>query len=201
MQHFQVSNTNHNTIDFMNHSLKKKLCWNCEGSVNLESETCPYCGVSVIPATLEGQEISPMSQTTRFTPSYSKTENDLFDNFIPASPYAFQQPVRNESHTKSYDETEELDREIKEQNKNFTNKNHETKEIESEEGFGKTVIATTFLLSGSVFFLFGLALMLFSHDGLLVLEWDANFWFIYLAAAFPMLFFGLRALSKLEKTN
>ena len=47
----------------MNKTAKKRLCWNCEGSVSLEAETCPYCGVSVIPATLENINAG-------FTPSY-----------------------------------------------------------------------------------------------------------------------------------
>lgn len=31
-------------------SPKKKLCWNCEGRVPLETENCPYCAVYLGPA-------------------------------------------------------------------------------------------------------------------------------------------------------
>lgn len=30
----------------MNTKNKKKLCWNCEGSVDVGAERCPFCGVS-----------------------------------------------------------------------------------------------------------------------------------------------------------
>jgi hypothetical protein len=56
-----------------------------------------------------------------------------------------------------------------------------------------------FLLSGTVFFLFGLVLYLFSHQGMLTLHWNGRYWFIYLGLALPMLFLGWRALQRLEE--
>lgn len=34
----------------MNATLKKKLCWNCEARVDLESQNCPFCAVYLGPA-------------------------------------------------------------------------------------------------------------------------------------------------------
>ena len=50
---------------------------------------------------------------------------------------------------------------------------------------------------GAMLFLLGLLLVLFSHDGQVVLKWDARLWFLYLFASVPFLVFGYRAISKL----
>lgn len=50
--------------------VKKKLCWNCDASVPLESETCIYCGVSIASAIPEGDEEEPKIATP--PPLYGK---------------------------------------------------------------------------------------------------------------------------------
>lgn len=40
----------------MNEQMKKRLCWNCEGSVSKQLETCPYCGVYLSPTDQSGNE-------------------------------------------------------------------------------------------------------------------------------------------------
>lgn len=54
------------------------------------------------------------------------------------------------------------------------------------------------LLFGSAFLLFGLVLLLFSHDGVLTLRWNGNIWFAYVILALPLLFFGWQALRYLK---
>jgi hypothetical protein len=44
----------------MSQQVKKKLCWNCEGSVTHNVETCPYCGVYLSPQNLK-DEPTPLS--------------------------------------------------------------------------------------------------------------------------------------------
>ena len=153
----------------MNKSQKKRLCWNCEGSVSVSEETCPFCGVSVIPAFLEGAG-------AEFAPPYSHhAENDFG---IPKSPFA------------APDEFEE--QENQEIAKDFVDGD------DNVEEFKRVAIAVTLLLSGSVFFLFSLALGLFSHNGLLTLQWDGDYWYVYTILALPLLFIGWRSLMKLD---
>lgn len=49
----------------MNTKNKKKLCWNCEGSVDLNAEKCPFCGVSTdvtpIPGTQPKKQAQPIT--------------------------------------------------------------------------------------------------------------------------------------------
>lgn len=44
---------------------KKKLCWNCEGSVARHLETCPYCGVYLSPSQQDEKE-----ERTKLAPPY-----------------------------------------------------------------------------------------------------------------------------------
>lgn len=39
----------------MSEPVKKKMCWNCEGSVAKQLETCPYCGVYLSPTESDSQ--------------------------------------------------------------------------------------------------------------------------------------------------
>lgn len=150
---------------------KKKLCWNCEGNVSLSDETCPYCGVSVIPASLDGSLSS-------HAPPYQMAE--VQESIIPRPPY----------HT---EQKNELILEEKEE----ANKETEDEDVSVNE-FKNIVLSLLFLLAGSMFFLFGLTLVLFSHNGVFTLQWDGSFWFIYSLLSIPFLFFGWRALIKLD---
>lgn len=74
--------------------------------------------------------------------------------------------------------------------------------LEEEPGVPKEHIAAVALpillfALGSLLCLLGLLLFLFSHEGQVVLKWDARLWFLYLFASVPFLVFGYRAISKL----
>ena len=156
----------------MNKSQKKRLCWNCEGSVSVSEETCPFCGVSVIPAFLEGASVE-------FAPPYSS--HDEKDLAIPKSPFAGHEEFEESEHAdlKAAKDSEEGDVNVDE--------------------FKRVAIAVTLLLSGSVFFLFSMALGLFSNNsGLLTLQWDGSYWYVYTALALPLLLLGWRSLMKLD---
>lgn len=66
-------------------TLKKKLCWNCEGRVSLEEENCPYCAVYIGPAVDEKKE-----QKRSFNPPYRVVDTE--DQAPPASPYGKEEP-------------------------------------------------------------------------------------------------------------
>src|ERR1700682_6107444 len=64
---------------------RQKMCWNCEGNVNLDEENCPYCQVALFPQTDEDNS----SHSHNFSPPY-KSENHLMSSSIPKSPYGQQ---------------------------------------------------------------------------------------------------------------
>lgn len=67
---------------------------------------------------------------------------------------------------------------------------------ELSQGQAKKIMMTLGSLSvGLVFLIFGLVLFLFSgSDGMLVLKWDAHYWYIYLIIGVPLLIVGWRTL-------
>ena len=67
-----------------------------------------------------------------------------------------------------------------------------------EEKTDPGVVAPTVLFTvGVQLFIFSLLMLLFSHNGVVVLKWDARFWFFYAFASVPFLVFGYKALSRL----
>ncbi|MCB1111290.1 MAG: zinc ribbon domain-containing protein [Chlamydiia bacterium] len=143
---------------------KKKLCWNCEGSVTFEEENCPYCGVYLSPSSP-----SDFNDASGLMPPY-RIDDDAEEEELPPPPYKQDEVSEAES-------------------------------IEEADGSGDlraVVIPLSLLLSGSVFFLFGLVLLLFSNNGTFTLSWSTAFWYVYFAAGVVMLFFGWRALHALK---
>lgn len=63
----------------------------------------------------------------------------------------------------------------------------------------RIIVPLSMLLSGTVFFLFGLALFLFSKKGVFILQWNGAFWYYYLAFGFAALIVGWKALSRVEE--
>jgi hypothetical protein len=110
------------------------------------------------------------------SPPYGKNQTETSSE-IPASPFASQDVAPSEA------------------TKNDLSEN-------SGEGFElmKNIIQPLLLLlAGSVFFIFGLALLLFSHNGVFTLRWNGSYWFFYLLLGIPMLFFGWLSLQQLSE--
>lgn len=80
----------------MNAIPKTKLCWNCEGNVSLADENCPYCGVGVQSALLQGYQ-------ENFTPPYRLGSQQRSET-IPESP--FKSKATEEVEEESQEETE-----------------------------------------------------------------------------------------------
>ncbi len=70
-------------------------------------------------------------------------------------------------------------------------------EEEPKERITGVLVPTLLFAAGSLLFLLGLLLLVFSQNGQVVLKWDARLWFLYLFASVPFLVFGYRAISKL----
>ena len=84
----------------MKKTAKQRLCWNCEGSVAMTDETCPFCGVSVVPATLDD------GSNAGFIPPY---QMGGVENRVPLSPYAahsVEEPAEAEKTLLKYEEPE-----------------------------------------------------------------------------------------------
>lgn len=148
---------------------KKKLCWNCEGNVARNIDNCPYCGVYV--------HASEIEEDTDWNPSYqphSKTEE------IPSPLYqAISQEDQQEDESVGEEKTSVVWLSLLNQLK-------------------RDLFPILFLMTGSICFLFGVVLLLFSENGSFTLQWQESCAFYFLLFAFPLIGFGWRFLQQLE---
>lgn len=162
----------------MSTKTRKKLCWNCEGNVSLENETCPYCGVSL--------DVSPMAGTdpnlNAFASPFKNTKSS--SSMIPKAPY---NPPKNETK-------EEPEKQVEEQE-------------QEEPGFAlselhKTLLILVSLSLGTILLIFGAVLFLFSDSrGIFTLHWHGSYWYIYFVVAIPLLYFGWKAMHDFQSNN
>lgn len=141
------------------------MCWNCEGRVAFSDENCPYCGVYLSTSSL----INPQNENATPIAPYRSSS----DQSIPASPYTLnkedEEKIEEDSATS-----------LQEEALNPSHKN--------------SLLPVVLLLSGSIFLVFGLILLVFANQGTLTLQWNASYWFIYLGLAVIFLFAGWRSL-------
>lgn len=83
----------------------------------------------------------------------------------------------------------------------YSNKNENEDSLSSEDSLEEShstskssLLALTLLLAGSIFFIFGLILLVFARQGTLTLQWNASYWFVYLGMSVILLFMGWRSL-------
>lgn len=69
---------------------------------------------------------------------------------------------------------------------------------EAKSDMRQVVLPLGMLSAGSLFFLFGLMLLIFSDHGTLTLSWSADYWYLYVLLSLPALLFGWVSLGSSE---
>lgn len=151
-----------------NTAVKTKLCWNCEGNVSLSVDDCPYCGVQIEDVKLYGESV----QKREFR---SVKE----ENAVPDSPFGLY--VREPAQV-SLEEPSEHEREM----------------LSVFEDMKRILLPLLLLLSGSLFFTFGLSLYLFSEEGVMTLRWSDVYWPFYFGLGCLALILGGRSLARVD---
>ncbi|MDP1836148.1 MAG: hypothetical protein Q8K75_09540 [Chlamydiales bacterium] len=153
---------------------KRKLCWNCDGSVPLAVDQCTYCGASL----REGASPQPVKKVRDdLAPPYAMHGGQRDSSDIPQPPFN----VLQKEAAKPVEEEEATE--------------------ETTAGANKELSPLMFLLGGSVFFLFGLVLKLFSQNGEFTLQWSSDYWYVYLFGGIALLIFGCRSLKYVEDSD
>lgn len=158
----------------MAQNVKKKLCWNCEGNVARNLETCPYCGVYLNPQGADNKE--DKSDKNLIKPPYpiqNSKKASLKAGDIPKPPYVPEE--------KEEDEEEE-----------------EVLAAPQEPRANAFLYALLLILAGSQFALFGLMLYLFSDRGQLVLSWSQDYGIAFLALSVPLMGWGVKTFRDLK---
>ncbi len=155
----------------------QKMCWNCDGHVHVYELQCPYCGADLT----EHQEVD--EEWEEETEEKEDESTALVTQEEEVDPPPFQEFLEEER----LDLTEEEE-------------SWEKTEKKADPDLDNPLASLLLLLPGSLFFLFGLALFLFSKDGVLVFQFKAKYWFVYLLGSWPLLYLGYRSLFTTEKT-
>lgn len=150
----------------------KKMCIFCHAQVAISAKICPFCR-----AQFDQLQNSPDSlakkNDTNASPSLS--EKQMLDSLYPP-PY---QP-----------KMERIEEEVEE---------IEEKEQSVPVAKQKSILVPIFLFSlGSQLFIFSLFLLLFSEEGMLLLQWKASLWYLYSLVSLALLFAGYKLFSNLE---
>jgi hypothetical protein len=153
---------------------KKKLCWNCEGNIAKQVDNCPYCGVYVHSPDLDENN----GWNIPYASGNKKEE-------IPTPFYQ----IHENNQTHSEEDLEEPSLSNEESQPNFS----------VMQQLKEDVLPILLLMSGSIFFLFGIVLFLFSTDGKLILEWNGNLWPYFLALAVPFVYLGWKYLLRMDQ--
>lgn len=167
----------------------QRQCSRCEEYIHPQSTSCPYCGIDLTTSKNANPTVAP--QPNPLIINLSKPLNPLA---IPASPYtpsANSLPIpAPEASFKENHAPHKLPEAPEEAPSNA-----------SARSFFMLLTPLLLLLSGSIFSLFGAILALYSEGGVFTLHWNSSYWPLYLGLAAPLLFFGWRALNKLEDTD
>jgi hypothetical protein len=146
---------------------RQKLCYCCEGEVDLDVIVCPFCAADL-------REEKPELSRNSFGATAS-----------------FVKPLRTE--TNAYQPLYEKAEEEVPIQENITTRILPTLK---EEGNESVLLPVGLLSVGAHLFMLGLALLLLSDHGVLVLKWNAKYWILYMIASIPLFFFGLRSITK-----
>ena len=170
---------------------RQKLCPNCDGNVPLEATECPYCAAD-LSAQME-KESAPSqavlfknqslqeSLASLYTPPYSSSASN--SSSAPKAPvFKEAAPKRAEPTYKSAPPTPAPAPAAAEM---------AAPEETAEKG---SVLSIMLLSLSGVLLTLGLIQFFFSDHGILRLEWDASYWFIYCLGALPLFYFGYKKL-------
>jgi len=155
---------------------RQKLCYNCDGEIDLDVIVCPFCA-----ADLRAEK--PEQQTPSYNQSSSMNDFNTQQSLYPSKYGRAKAPEKREVVPPVEEEEIESEHHILTEDPS-----------DSKSSIGPTILLTL----GSQLFLFGLLMCLFQQNGFMTLKWDARLWYIYILASVPLVAFGYKLVSKEE---
>lgn len=153
---------------------RQKLCHNCEGEIDVDVIVCPFCAADL-------REEKPELMRSSSSASVSRA----FGGGSPSPSLSLYPPP--------YTPKIQVPDPIPEEDPPVQHEQADQLETSSTNPF----VATVSFTLGVQLFLLGLLMLFFSHKGMVVLKWDATYWFLYCLFGIPLLYFGYKAVSKL----
>lgn len=169
---------------------KEKMCSTCDGMIPFDVDNCPYCGT----------EQNARQQNSFQTPIFKtqSLEDSLTSLYTP--PYMGKRPqFGQQPEISTHEETPMTSYNNAPIYKEVTEKPQMNPllgaTVEEEEASPQNSFFCTLLLTlGANFCILGLIQLFFSKNGILRLEWNANYWFFYCLIGAPLIYFGMKKL-------
>lgn len=158
---------------------RQKLCYNCEGEVDLDVIVCPFCAADL---RVEKPEVQRPTYDPNLHTKNLNTQQSLYPPHysprVDTDEETFQEELQDEEEEPQYPQEEEAI--------------GSSEDWESKSTFGPMILLTL----GMQLLLFGVFMLFFSHNGVITFQLDARLWFFYILAAVPLLIFGYKSISK-----
>lgn len=173
---------------------KEKMCISCEGRIPFNSEVCPYCASKQSGTGMQNSFQAPIFQ-------HQSLEDSLTSLYTPPyqgkRPQFTLNPTPDPQQSSLYDEEPSHYKAVKPEMNPLLDTNMEEDSMEAKSNTS-SLWPTALLLSGAHFSILGLMQLFFSKNGILRLEWDANYWFFYFLVGIPLLYFGYKKVKALH---
>lgn len=167
---------------------RQKICANCDGRIAIEAEQCPYCAA---PCSIPPQ---PQAPTPLF--DHKSIQDSLTSLYTP--PYANNKSAPDMKYDKDKIKPKSF---VKESHENQLNASLgkvgysssapiiEQEKVQQEKSSFAPLL---FLLLGGNLLIIALLQLFFSEGGILRLEWQSKYWYIYALIGLPVLYMGYK---------
>ncbi|HSW86519.1 MAG TPA: hypothetical protein VLG49_03350 [Rhabdochlamydiaceae bacterium] len=167
----------------MNPADRKKMCTSCDGMIPIDAETCLYCTADQAQTIESAPHQAPLFK-------HQSLQDSLTSLYTP--------PYSSKGHMASYEESNGSQRSRRE-TMNLSSPSiaipvaeSESVDEEKDQAQGGTFWAVFMLSLGALLLNLGLLQLFFSDHGVLRLEWNSSYWFLYCLIALPLFYFGLK---------
>jgi hypothetical protein len=164
---------------------RQKLCSNCEEKIPLEAISCPYCSAEQSSDSAAKTSAQDSLSSSLYSPPYSgKVRYSIGDE---AKAEELAPAPKKEGY-----------KQVKNIIKDPTPAIPKSAAAEQEDEGQNQFLPMLALSLGGVLTTLGLLQFFFSENGVLRLEWDSSYWFIYCLASAPLFFFGIKKVNQLK---
>lgn len=143
---------------------RQKMCPNCDGRIAYDATQCPYCFATLQVESAQGSLFKNQSFQDSLTNLY-------------APPYSAKKP-----------ETEEKKSPVKTSEPKSMANVMEKEEVQDNKGFWPILLLS---LAGNLFTL-GVLQFFFAEEGIVKLEVNGSYWFLFILLAIPLFYFGIK---------
>lgn len=159
---------------------RQKMCANCNGKVSFEATECPYCAA----------EQTPVAKTS---PKNNSLQDSLASLYNP--PYSPKSAEKMKAKEKEKVEPSTAPRKQVFYTEPESPVAQATAALPLENDAKKDFWALFALIVGGNLLTLGLMQFFFSENGLLVLEWNSAYWYLYCLIALPLFYLGFKKAS------